>query len=211
MLKKLFGVEDFSKIPVQASMDATATTGRLHTRRSEGSEDRVVYGLSTPAGPYQKTSLIFNHEEPSCVKVNPSGIIFNGMDTVLESFEDKAIARATSYNCIILLPLIPNARPYCIGMFSVCKGRDTDDLIHAHHRVCRIAKDCGIKIVTLPGDGDVTLRTLQWRDYSCDRGFNWLKNLSIPLQQQWDRPPFPAPELQDPLHDLKKGEHVPTS
>ena len=85
MLKKLFGVVDFSKIPVQASMDATATTGRLHTRRSEGSEERVVYGLGTPAGPHQKTSLIFNHEEASCVKVTPSEIIFNGMDTALES------------------------------------------------------------------------------------------------------------------------------
>ena len=62
----------------------------------------------------------------------------------------------------------------------------------------------GIHVVTLPGDGDVTLRSLQWGFYTCQR-YNWFTELIVPLDLFYDSiGEYPIFGLQDPLHVLKK-------
>ena len=57
----------------------------------------------------------------------------------------------------------------------------------------------------LPGDGDSTLRHLQWNEYLCKRQFSWLTGLRIPLECLYNtngsQPVFP---MQDLLHVIKK-------
>ena len=56
----------------------------------------------------------------------------------------------------------------------------------------------------MPGDGDVTLRSLQWGFYTCQR-YNWFTELIVPLDLFYDsNGEYPISGLQDPLHVLKK-------
>ena len=208
ILRKYHNITDFSTIPVQASIDATATTGRLGSRDGIGPCDsgRVLYGLNTRS-PLQQTFI--NHaaveNEPDVV-ANKSLIRLNGMENVLQLLEDNRISRAKSYSCVVLLALIPNSRPYCCGMYSVGPGSDANTLSTAHQIILEVAKECGFKLVTLPGDGDSTLRNLQWGTYTADRGYHWLKSLYIPLDLFYNSngQDFQFP-LQDVFHNIKKG------
>jgi hypothetical protein len=208
ILRKYHKISDFSTIPVQASIDATATTGRLQSRDGIGPSDdgRVLYGLNT-SSPLQKTFL--NHtaaeDEPDLV-VNQTLIRLNGMENALQLLQDNKISRAKSYSCIILLALIPNSRPYCCGMYSVGKGSDANALSMAHQIIIEVGKECGLKLVTQPGDGDTTLRNLQWGTYTADRGYHWLKSLFIPFDLFYNSngQDFQFP-LQDVFHNIKKG------
>ena len=105
---------------------------------------------------------------------------------------------------IVLLALIPDSRPYCVGMYSVTKGTDSFALSTAHREVVNAVKEAGLHVVTLPGDGDVTLRSLQWGFYTCQR-YNWFTELIVPLDLFYDsNGEYPIFGLQDPLHVLKK-------
>ena len=59
ILKKYNNVLDFSKVPLQVSFDATAVTGRFQSRKLQSRcsdyVDRIIYGVTTPSGPLQKT------------------------------------------------------------------------------------------------------------------------------------------------------------
>ena len=69
----------------------------------------------------------------------------------------------------------------------------------------QLAQEVGIRIVTFPGDGDTTLRHLQWNLYLSKRQFIWLTGLRVPLQCLYStngkHPSFP---MQDLCHVLKK-------
>ena len=65
-------------------------------------------------------------------------------------------------------------------MYSVTKGTDSFALSTAHREVVNAVKEAGLHEVTLPGDGDVTLRSLQWGFYTCQR-YNWFTELIVPI------------------------------
>ena len=126
------------------------------------------------------------------------------MENTLDLVEEGAISRAKSYMSIVLLALIPDSRPYCVGMYSVTKGTDSFALSTAHREVVNADKEAGLHVVTLPGDGDVTLRSLQWGFYTCQR-YNWFTELIVPLDLFYDsNGDYPIFGLQDPFHVLKK-------
>ena len=54
-------------------------------------------------------------------------------------------------------------------MYAVTKGTDSVPLDTAHCQVVHAAKEAGLQAITLPGDGDHTLPSLQWGFYYCKR------------------------------------------
>ena len=77
-----------------------------------------------------------------------------------EKKKEKKKSKILHVNSLIaLLALIPDSRPYCVGMYSVTKGTDSFALSTAHREVVNAVKEAGLHVVTLPGDGDVTLRS----------------------------------------------------
>ena len=54
-------------------------------------------------------------------------------------------------------------------MYAVTKGTDSVSLDTAHRQVVHAAKEAGLQVITLPGDGDHTLPSLQWGFYYCKR------------------------------------------
>ena len=201
-------IDNVASVPLQASFDATATTGRLYTRKSDIEGTRILYGL-TVSQPNQKT-LLLNDIEDEGVKVSKTReeLLVYGMENVRSLEDSGEIGRASSYISVVILPLISNARPYCIGMFAINKGSNTDTLIIAHNMVITAAVRAGLTIVTLPGDGDSVLRSLQWSLYQSHRGWRWLTELLLPCYLHYDSngDSFRFP-MQDMLHNLKKGNH----
>lgn len=201
-------IDNVASVPLQASFDATATTGRLYTRKSGIEGTRILYGL-TASHPNQKTFLL-NDIEDEDVKVSETReeLLVYGMENVRSLEDSGKIGRASSYMSVVILPLISNARPYCIGMFAINKGSDTDTLSIAHNMVIAAAARAGMRIVTLPGDGDTVLRSLQWSLYQSHRGWRWLTELLLPCYLLYDSngDSFRFP-MQDMLHNLKKGNH----
>ena len=196
-------------VPMQVSLDATATTGRLHTRKSREEGKRTFYGVADPM-PSKRTLLSVDEREDNVkLKNTRQELCVYGIENVLELEKDGLLTRASSYMSVIILPLIPGARPYCIGMYSITKGSDSDSLNIAHNMINSAAKRAGLRIVTLPGDGDTTLRHLQWSTYICDRGWRWLKEqLLLPCYLFFDtNGDFFRFPLQDMLHNIKKGRN----
>jgi hypothetical protein len=70
-------------------------------------------------------------------------------------------------------------------MYAVTKGTDSVSLDTAHHQVVHAAKEAGLQVITLPGDGDRILLSLQWGLYYCKR-YNWLTELIVPLDLFYD-------------------------
>ena len=129
----------------------------------------------------------------------------HGMEHVMYIVEEGLISRSSLYMTVVLLPLIPDARPYCVALYAVGKGSDTNTLLLAQNTVIHVAKMTGLNIITLPGDGDSNLRSLQWARYSCDRGWSLLRaSLTVPftLFLDSDGELFRLP-MQDMLHNIK--------
>ena len=109
---------------------------------------------------------------------------------------------------IVLVPLHPKARPYCCGIFSVTKGTDSNTILKVHRQLMISSRNVGIKLVTLPGDGDTILRSIQWGYYDCKRSSAWLSTQRVPVElffsDNGENPLFP---FQDVLHNLKKGRN----
>ena len=211
VLVKQLGISrsDLSNIPIQASFDATATIGRLHTRKDKGlgDETRIIYGVSSPQ-PTKKT-LIDIQERDDGIRLteNRDTVRIHGMEHVLDLVEEGLLSRSSLYMTVVLLPLMPDARPYCVALYAVCKGTDANTLLLAQNTVLHVAKMTGLNIITLPGDGDSTLRSLQYSRYNCDRGWSLFKaTLTVPftLMLDSDGEMFRF-AMQDMLHNLKKG------
>ena len=149
ILKKYNNVSDFSKVPLQVSFDATAVTERFQSRklqsRCSDNVNRIIYGVATPSGPLQKTLInVETCEGRKHVAQDKSCICINGMENTLDLVEEGAISRAKSYMSIVLLALIPDSRPYCVGMYSVTKGTDSFALSTAHREVVNAVKEAGL-------------------------------------------------------------------
>ena len=179
--------QDLSNVPIQVSFDASATTGRFYTRKVQRDdfENRVIYGLTTSC-PSQKTLITVNErDDGKHISKSQGCITIHGMEHTLDLVEKRKIIRAKSYMSIVVLALLPKARPYCLGMYAVGKGTDTASLEEAHRLVLQAGSKSGLRIVTLPGDGDTTLRSSQWTKYDCKR-YQWLTQLYIPLDLFYD-------------------------
>ena len=122
-----------------------------------------------------------------------------------ELLDSMQLVRGTYYAAIVLGPLIETAKPYCLGSYCVAKGFDASCLDSVHRLVKQVGKKYDLRIIALPGDGDSTLRSLQWGYFTDFRGFEWLSSLSVPIDLKFhmfeDKFTF---SLQDPLHCLKK-------
>ena len=208
-MERVLGVE-MNEVPVQASLDATAVTGRVYSRAAlkEG-DDRLLYGIATPGGAFQKTGLSLSSDPNAgnCT-INGHGITLHNLDCAPDLFEEGVISKATSYVAIVLVPLHPKARPYCCGIFSVTKGTDSNTILKVHRQLMISSRNVGIKLVTLPGDGDTILRSIQWGYYDCKRSSAWLSTQRVPVElffsDNGENPLFP---FQDVLHNLKKGRN----
>ena len=210
-LEKHNNISDFSRVPIQASFDGTAVTGRYQTRNNDDNvDDRIIYGVATSI-PTQKTFVSVNDPDAERtgkrISKSREAIKIHSMEHTLELLDAGELARAKLYISIVLLPLIRNARPYALGMYAVTKGSDASSLLAAQREVVDACRQSGLKVIVLPGDGDATLRSLQWSNYFCKR-YDWLTQLLIPLDLFYDsygeNPIFP---LQDPLHNIKKARN----
>ena len=79
-------MDDLSGVPVQASIDATAVTGRLSTRKDKGgqSELRILYGLATREGAFQQTKINVESSEIHHLPYPEAVLLTNGMEAVCE-------------------------------------------------------------------------------------------------------------------------------
>ena len=55
--------------------------------------------------------------------------------------ETGAIRRGTYYMVIVLLPLVENAKPYCIGMYCISEGSDSEILLSVHRQILKSAQE----------------------------------------------------------------------
>ena len=90
-------------------------------------------------------------------------------------------------------------------MYCIAEGTTAETLEAVHGHMLDLARG----VVTLPGDGDTTLRALQWRHpYQFTRKFAWLNSLVVPVECLYssnaEQPVFP---MQDMLHNIKKGRN----
>ena len=200
-------VED---IPIIAALDATAVTGRMFSRSSEGDklylerpDYRYLYGLAQKNGPFQQTRLVLEKVEGrKSLKLNDEFFMVNGLGSFDKLFAEEKIKRATSYMVIILVPLIEEPRPYAIGMFPVSKGFDSNQRLSVHRQLSCSMKKMNLQLISCPGDGDPTLRLIQWNYFTSKVKLDWLSELVVPVQVFFDdKGTFP---FQDMFHNAKK-------
>ena len=204
-------ISDISKVPVQASLDATAVTGSMATRSSGDENGRLLYGLSTYR-PFQQVRIHLsssNTDQQIEFKETEECIIIDSLQSCNDLLESECISRGTSYVAILLLPLVEKPKPYCVGIYCISKGSDAETLHLVHRQLRECGNEVGVRIITNPGDGDSTLRSLQLTKFKSKRDHNWLTELTIPLQYLYStddkNPTFP---MQDMLHNIKKGRNM---
>ena len=110
------GVSDMQTVPVQASMDATAVTGRMSSRKSNDDDWRLLYGVATHL-PFQSHQIYLSKSDANHhTVINESTISIASLESCPGLLENGEIRKRTYYMVIILLPLVENPKPYCIGM-----------------------------------------------------------------------------------------------
>ena len=103
ILSNNLGRTDLSKVPVQASLDATAVTGRFSTRESNDGDDRLLYGVET-SNPFKQVRIKIYDTSNSAFESNESRITLNSLQNCPDLLEKKLIKRGKSYQAIVLLP-----------------------------------------------------------------------------------------------------------
>ena len=198
-----------SSIPVQVSLDATAVTGRVNSRGSQDSSEtrRILYGLSTDMPTTQTWVRYFPQPGEPSFKKDTNSVTVNSIQAFPELVANGTITRCTSYMTIMAVPLIREPKPYCLGVYSVPANHSFVAISAAHKLIHTEATAAGVKVITFPGDGDSSLRSLQWGgNNECSRGFDWLTELGIPLECRFSKnEKYATFGMQDLLHNLKKA------
>jgi hypothetical protein len=137
--------------------------------------------------------------------INQNILLINGLEVCGKLLDEGELERATSYMSIILLPLVVNAKPYCIGIYSVGKGHDANQLQDVHNMIQIGGRRTGVRVISNPGDGDSVLRSTQWTIFTCKRNISWLTEMYIPLDVFFSsNGSTPAIGMQDLPHNIKK-------
>ena len=84
------------------------------------------------------------------------------MDVAKDLLDQDTIQRATSYLAVIVLPLVEKPRPYCLAMVAVGEGFGSSEIIKIQQTVGDIFFKEGLRSVNTGGDGDSSLRAVQW-------------------------------------------------
>ena len=182
--------------------------------QSDDENGYVLYGPST-YHPFQQVRIHLSKDKHLEFKKTKSCIIIDSLQSCSDFLESQLISRGTSYIAIILLPLLEKPKPYCVGIYCISKGSDAETLDLVYPRICydpypninsRFQKstiDVGVRIVTNPGDG-----SLQLTKFASKQGFQWLTQLTVPLQYMYSTDgQNPTFSMQDLLHNIKKGHN----
>eukprot|EP00116_Pleurobrachia_bachei_P001650 sb/3461912/ len=205
-----------ARVPVIAAMDATAVCTRLGTKddkaavmKADKDSYRLLYGIET-GGPFKEVRISPEHipGEPSIFKVK-GGKVINGLQECGKALKNGKVLRAGKYIAILLMPLVKEPFPYCIGIFPENKGFNADDMRMVQNEVRRIAVDVGLCLFACPGDGDTVLRKVQWTFYTEKRLFSWLGDLPIPVEVFFNFIENFQIAMQDCAHDIKKMRNQP--
>ena len=207
ILLEEFTSTSIENIPVQASFDATPVTGRLNTRNCD-KEFRLLYGINCPEeDPFMGTYIVLELDEAKGILLKSGDkVTINGLQSVTDLFRKNKITRATSYMVIILTALVDKPKPYCVGLYPVGKGHSGECLLRIQRFFLAVAKNVGIRVVNISGDGDPTLRSIQWgKLFIHKRGLKLNNDLTILIDLWYNSSStFPIFTIQDPLHCLKK-------
>lgn len=150
-------IQDLREIPVQVSIDATPTTGKMSTRKMDGCQKgiRMLYGVRTGTHQRPVISLEKLPDKPVfCVSKSrdvKQFLFINGLESVPQLLKEKKIHRVFSHITVVALPLVHNAKPYCLAIVSQGKGFTSEALKSVHISVCGSFQKGGLKLVTIPG------------------------------------------------------------
>ena len=143
-----------------------------------------------------------NHD-PNQGNITEAGLI-NGFSAVGQLEEDGQIQRASLANVMMLVPLIQDTFHYGLLTFPVGSFCDHKSLYELYVRIVQLARQLGINIVSLVGDGDPRLRKIQNTYSYHSTTSNFLTHeLVFPLILGFGRLWMDIP-MQDFLHCLKK-------
>ena len=179
--------------------DATPTTGN--------------FGLLKVVNIHYLTGHSHKYNEPTKVNLRNNGetdvvVLEDGTINGLEVFPKlKAldiVEKATSISSFLLVPLCESSFTYCIATHPVTKGFTGKELREAYHMILEIAKKIGVDVISLVGDGDSRLRSIQLADHNLfPSNLQWLTTEEFPLQRGLSIYNKSIP-MQDCLHLIKK-------
>ena len=152
-------MSDSSSIPIQVSIDATALTGRLSTRKLPGLKDGhcIIYGVLNGTHEKPEIRLEENTELAELISKSPKRskkeyFIVNGLSAVPKLIEEGSLSRSKSYISVIALPLVNNPKPYCLSLVAQGEGFDSHSMLRIHISVCDAFTNAGLRVITLPGN-----------------------------------------------------------
>ena len=178
------------------STDATAVTGRMGTIKLK--QENFLIGHDHNV--YEKTPLVFVAGDPGLLVLEDGTI--NGLENAKRMIKLDMISAASQMNIIVLTPLIDQSFNYCLLTHPIGNMFKSQDLEQVYADITSIAKDVFIKIISLAGDGDNRLRSLQWQKTNFPHEYIWITKEEFPVLNGLNkRGQIP---MQDLLHDLKK-------
>ena len=122
----------------------------MATRRASKDEDlRLLYGVGTHL-PFQQHCIHVNETDDESV-INSRNVCIASLEACSELIKEGKIRRGTYYMTMVMMPLIAEPKPYCIGIYCVSKGSNADILVTVHQKLLSLGSELGIRIVTLPG------------------------------------------------------------
>ena len=150
-------IKDIGKIPIQVGIDATPVTGKMSTRKVDGLQEniRLLYGIHCRTNQKPVISLEKIPDRPilsiSKRRDRKQFLFINGMESVPQLMKENKIKRVFSYFSIVALPLVQNAKPYCLAIVSQGKGFTHEEMKSIHISVCDAFSRAGLRVITIPG------------------------------------------------------------
>lgn len=179
--------------------DATPTTGQLGLIKV----DSVHYLTGHEHEPNDCTKVNIQNNGETDVMVLEDGTI-NGLEVFPKMKRLNVIKEATLVSSFILVPLCESSFTYCLATHPVSKGFTAEKLRAAYQKIIRVAESCNVEIISLVGDGDSRLRSIQVADnHHVPTELTWLSKEEFPLQRGLSVTTGGI-AMQDCLHLIKK-------
>ena len=129
----------------------------MSTRKVDGLQEniRLLYGIHCRTNQKPVISLEKIPDRPilsiSKRRDRKQFLFINGMESVPQLMKENKIKRVFSYFSIVALPLVQNAKPYCLAIVSQGKGFTHEEMKSIHISVCDAFSRAGLRVITIPG------------------------------------------------------------
>ena len=114
----------------------------------------------------------------------------------------EMIKAATQMNIIVLTPLCKGSFNYCLVTHPIGNMFKGPILKSLYADLTDLGQDAGIEIISIAGDGDQRLRSIQLQQNHIPHKYQWLTKEEFPIVIGLN--PRGQIAMQDLLHDLKK-------